>query len=623
MKKLQLVGIAVIMAESALAGNISWNGGAGDTDLSKPTNWGVGTLTGADNATIGVNNQTFTLDKNTSFSTMVLNSKVTAAAFDFSANPTNEIYLGTTSGDAFKATGSSNMTLSFKGGVWRGTGDTSFRAASDAYNNNSTTVFDGTIVTNFGTYTWGDHSKGSQRTELKNGAQAYVKHAYHYAAGSNAVLMVSGGSRLVATSYLRTAYQGSASAGTGYHKIIIEGEGTFVQAGDKGTSQSGLRIGDTYDHCSVIVSNRATLVAKGLVLSTHDNNLWASNAILKLSNYLYFSGVSNRVDMLDCDLTIGALTMNGSYGRCLIRGNRGSISLPVFSIDASTYGSRNEIEVWDAVTSTQGSFGSAPLGRGNVYRLMRTATVKSYVKNFAGSNHEINICGEGTTGGNIRYESGTAVTFGGGQTNCWLRLMDGVGYEVPNASYLFGYAKAEGHDNTIYVGTNATMSLLRFRTGNYGNRVVIDNGTFTTPEFYFDYANLTERAVSNSVVFAGTHPKFLYTLNATYSLPTTGGWYVFEVPPEGYEAAPLQVSKGLKIPDGAQVVVHADVEKLSRHFNGRGGLVPLMTGTSVTVSDNKLAAMTQALGQPGANFVVKDNVLYLRVHARGLILLLF
>lgn len=629
MKKLQFVGIAVIMAESALAGNITWNGGAGDTDLSKPANWGVSTLSGADNATINDNNQTFTLEKNTSFNTMTLGTTAQTATFDFSANPTNEVYLGTASGDAFtpKASG---MVFTFKGGVWRGAGNAVFNTMVDGCY--STTVLDGTIVTNFSTLAFGNKSPGQQLTELKNGAQVYVNTAENViGAGSNSVLKVSGGSKLIASGGVRVAnHNGGAMEGKGFHKLIVEGEGSLLKTGT-GKAQAGLRIGDTYMGCSVIVTNRATLSANGLYFSTHHNNLWVSNATVTLSGgYLNLDGTSNRVDLLDSDASVGILRVCGSYGRCCIRGNRGTINLPVFvNPGGNSWGRANEVEIWDTVEAVNyGGYGS-PVGRENVYRLMRSAVVNTGaagVLYVTASQREHNICGEGATGGVVRCNA--AITFASAQTNCWLRLMDGVRCENLTTDFYLGYrpksqgVNDKGINSTIYIGTNSTMSLQKLYVGNTGHRVVIDSGTLETPEIKLNADNRVGGTQTNSVIFAGAHSKFLYTPSAAYSLPTAGGWYVFEVPPEGYEAAPLQVSKGLTIPDGAQVVVHADVEKLSRHFNGKGGLVPLMTGTSVTVSADKLAAMTQALGQPGARFVVKDNVLYLRVPAKGLMLLL-
>ena len=629
MKKLQFVGIAVIMAESALAGNITWNGGAGDTDLSKPANWSGGKLSGADNATINVNNQTFTLEKNTSFNTMTLGTTAKTATFDFSANPTNEVYLGTASGNAF-APSASGMVFTFKGGVWRGTGKAVFNTTVGG--NYSTTVLDGTIVTNFSTLAFGNKSPGQQLTELKNGAQVYVNTAENgNGAGSNSVLKVSGGSKLIASGGVRVAnHTGGAMEGKGFHKLIVEGEGSLLKAGTgKAQAQAGLRIGDTYMGCSVIVTNRATLSANGLYFSSHHNNLWVSNATVTLSGgYLNLDGVSNRLDLLDCDdVSIDRLFVCGSYGRCCIRGNQGRITLPAFvNPGGNSWGKANEVEIWDTVVAADYESCNSPVGWGNVYRLMRTAVVNTAgagIFSSAVSNHELNLCGEGTTGGVFRCTG--AMTFASRQTDCWLRLMDGVRYENL-ADFYFGYEPkatgAIGINSTIYIGTNSTMSLQKLYVGNTGHRVVIDSGTLEAPEINLSAANRVGGTLTNSVIFAGTHPKFLYTPSAAYSLPTASGWYVFEVPSEGYEAAPLQVSKGLNIPDGAQVVVHADVEKLSRHFNGKGGLVPLMTGTSVTVSADKLAAMTQALGQPGARFVVKDNVLYLRVPAKGLMLLL-
>lgn len=631
MKKLQFVGIAVIMAESALAGNITWNGGAGDTDLSKPANWGVSTLSGADNATINANNQTFTLEKNTSFNTMTLGTDAKTATFDFSANPTNEVYLGAMSGEAF-APKASGMVFTFKGGVWRGTGTGSAIFNTMVGGNDSTMVLDGTIVTNFATLAFGYKSPSQQLTELKNGAQVHVTKAENgNGGGSNTVLKVSSGSKLIASGGVRVANGvGGAAEGKGFHKLIVEGEGSLLKTGT-GQAQSGLRIGDTYMGCSVIVTNRATLYAKGLYFSSHHNNLWMSNATVSLlGGYLNLDGVSNRLDLLDCDVSIDRLFVCGSYGRCRIRGNRGTIALPTFvNPGGISWGTENEVEIWDTATAINyGGYGS-PVGRGNVYRLMRSAVVNTGaagVLYVTASQREQNICGEGATGGVVRCNA--AITFASAQTNCYLRLMDGVRCENLTTDFYFGYrpksqgVNEKGVDSTIYIGTNSTMSLLKLYVGNTGHRVVIDSGTLETPEIKLNADNRVGGTQTNSVIFAGTHPKFLYTPSAAYSLPTTGGWYVFEVPSEGYEAAPLQVSKGLKIPDGAQVVVHADVEKLSRHFNGKGGLVPLMTGTSVTVSADKLAAMTQALGQPGARFVVKDNVLYLRVPAKGLMLLL-
>ena len=631
MKKLQLVGIAVVTAGSALAGNITWNGGAGDTDLSKPANWGVSTLSGADNATINADNQTFTLEKNTSFNTMTLGTTAKTETFDFSANPTNEVYLGTTSGNAF-APSASGMVFTFKGGVWRGTGNAVFNTTVGG--NYSTTVLDGTIVTNFSTLAFGYKSPGQQLTELKNGAQVYVGGAENgNGAGSNSVLKVSGGSKLIASGVVRVSNRlGGAMEGKGFHKLIVEGEGSLLKAGTgKAQAQAGLRIGDTYMGCSVIVTNRATLSANGLYFSSHHNSLWMSNATVTLSgSYLNLDGISNRLDLLDCDVSIDFLRVCGSYGRCCIRGNRGRITLPLFvNPGGNSWGKANEVEIWDTVVAADYGSCNSPVGRGNIYRLMRTAVVNTTgagIFSSAVSKHELNLCGEGATGGVFRC-SGEMV-FASTQTNCWLRLMDGVRYENLTTAFYLGYRSKnglndKGINSTIYIGTNSTMSLLKLYVGNTGHRVVIDSGTLETPEIKLNADNRVGGTQTNSVIFAGTHSKFLYTPSAAYSLPTAGGWYVFEVPPEGYEAAPLQVSKGLTIPDGAQVVVHADVEKLSRHFNGRGGLVPLMTGTSVTVSADKLAAMTQALGQPGARFVVKDNVLYLRVPAKGLMLLLF
>ena len=623
MKKLQLVGIAVVTAGSALAGTITWNGGAGDTDLSKPANWGVGALSGTDSASINANNQTFTLEKNTSFSTMKLGTSAKTATFDFSANPTNEVYLGAASGNAFIPS-APNMVLSFKDGIWRGAGKNDFCTMVDL--NDGTTVFDGTTVTNFFRFAWGAKSPGKQLTELKNGAQVYVDRAENVNTGSNAVLKVSGGSKLIANG-VRTAYLGAASNGKGFHKIIVEGEGSLLKVAD------GLRIGETFMGCSVIVTNRATLSVKGLYFDTHHNNLWMSNATVSLlGGYLHLNGVSNRLDLLDCDdVSIDRLFVCGSYGRCCIRGNQGRITLPTFvNPGGNSWGSANEVEIWDTATAIDYGGYASPVGRGNIYRLMRTAVVNTGAAGalyVTASQREFNFCGEGTTGGVVRCNA--AITFASAQTNCYLRLMDGVRCENLTTDFYFGYrpksqgVNDKGINSTIYIGTNSTMSLLNLYVGNTGHRVVIDSGTLETPEIKLNADNRVGGTQTNSVVFSGAHPKFLYTPSAAYSLPTAGGWYVFEIPPEGYEAAPLQVSKGLTIPDGAQVVVHADVEKLSRHFNGRGGLVPLMTGTSVTVSADKLAAMTQALGQPGARFVVKDNVLYLRVPAKGLMLLLF
>lgn len=595
MKKL-VAGVAAVAVGVAFAGDITWSG-AIDGDLSKPGNWGVETLSGGDAATINLNGQTFTLGSDVSFGTLTLSQ--TTATFDFSADPKRVISFTTT-----KATGDgkyfgflpnvAGSTLSFIGGVWRGADGSkaSFNAANNARDGKGSAVFSGTTVTNFNYFYWGEHS-WDQTVLAKDGSVIHANTIQNYATGGRNALEVTGGSQLIASTELYSDKVGNLTSKTGYNRILIHGEGTGATVGQ-------VNLGNVHWNNEIVVSNGASFTSSAMVLGTGENLFRATNAVIRLSGTTKVSGVSNRIEIVDSELTVnGSFVMSeGSFGRVSFRECPGTISLG------------------------SDSLGCSPAGSDNRYCFGRGTLVSSKGVLFDTDGTELNLYGEGATGGVFSCEFKTAI--GQNNNNCILRISDGLRYQNLTQTFYVGGKDlgGSGVDNTIYVGSDATMDLVRLRFCNYGNRVVVDDGTLRVVDgvSFAYYLNPSYAACSNTVVFAGAHPKLVTTKAHTL---TTDGWLEFNVPNSGYVSAPYAVENGLTVSDGSRVIVKADVAAIAEAHGGDSAMIPLVSANPLTVSSGVLDAMTAAFGQKGARFVARDNTLYLRTAStQGLVILL-
>ena len=666
MIKLQLVGVAVVAAGSAFAGGITWTGGAGDFDISKPANWGVESLTGSDDATIGVNGQTFTLGDDVSFKSLSVTQK--NATFDFSANPQKTISFAS-DGQFLPTVGSG--ALNFIGGIWDMKSGTFYATPK---NSKTVATFDGAVVTNVGTFYWGEHSY-DQVTTLKGGAVLHAATAENFATGARNILNVTDGSYFKCASFY-TDYAGSPTETTGRNVVNVSGSGTVFKV------TSLFRIGRDHYRNRLTVSDQATCSVTGVNMGKKEEAIEATNATITISG-LSVGSTSNKVEIVDCTATLGGtITLGSTYGQTLIRDSAVTIGTMTLSSSYETAvisnctgsvvppsisgGTSNLVEVADCAATISGAIAisggnhgrimvrncgkssctatisggtdneiaacivgenkvaatGTAIGSGNRIRLLTGSAVTNGL--WSGeSNQELTICGDGATGAS--FYSSAKLAFGasnknGTKTNAWLRLNDGLQFQQ-TASFYFGINEASGsntgcgtgHDNVLYFGTNVVANFVRIRAGNSGERIILDSGRLETGELILGYGYHPDYPASVTMIYRGTHPKLYYTASGGYTMP--GGKHLsqFDIPNEGYDSAPVQAKNAMKISDTSNIKVNVDPVAVSKAHGGESVLVPLATGSSLTISDEKIASLTAELGTKGARFLKKDKTLYLRV----------
>ena len=617
-KTIASVMLSVASVMTGLADSITWTG-AVDSDLAKPGNWGVDALGSCDDATIEMDGQTFSLGENTEFGTLTLAQAAATATFDFSVNPTKTLTFNSTSATGYgklfgflpKVEGS---TLLFKGGIWQGGADSkaSFNAVNDARTSKrGSAVFAGTTVTNFAYFYFGNRSY-DQTVCLKSKSVVHVGDVVNYATGARNALDIEGGSRLVATGNLYSDFSGTPSGKTGCNRIVVRDPDTAVIA-------KALMLGYAHNGNELVVSNLASFTATSLTMGSEGNRFLSTNATVNFTGELTIAGTSNRFEIVDSDLTLtSGISMTGKNGVVLEHGCTGAMSG-----DLKVGGTSNLLELAGSFVGGVLAFSAA--GSDNVYRFMRTCNVTASLSNPIGGNAEINLYGEGSTGG--VFTCSDKILIGNNHEGVCLRLNDGLRFETEKSFYVgIQDRNGDGVNNAVYVGTNVVMKLPRIRMGNFGNRIVVDSGRVELRELSLCWANnRTDYAPSNTVLFSGAHPKVNWTVSNedAWTVPTTNGWFEYDVPADGYESEPFVYNRGLVIDDNSQIIVHADVESISKAHNGECVYVPLMSGSSITVSDAKLSAMTAQLGQRGGRFVVREKTLCLRVAStKGLMILL-
>lgn len=666
MKKLQLVGIAVVTVGSAFAGGITWTGGAGDFDISKPANWGVESLSGSDNATIGVNDQTFTLGDDVSFKSLSVTQK--NATFDFSANPQKTISFAA-DGQFLPTVGSG--ALNFIGGIWDMKSGTFYATPQ---NSKTVATFDGAVVTNVGTFFWGEHSY-DQVTTLKGGAVLHAATAENFATGARNILNVTDGSYFKCASFY-TDYAGSPTETTGRNVVNVSGSGTVFKV------TSLFRIGRDHYRNRLTVSDQATCSVTGVNMGKKEEAIEATNATITISG-LAVGSTSNRVEIVDCTATLGGtITLGSTYGQTLIRDSAVTIGTMTLSSSYETAvisnctgsivppsisgGTSNLVEVADCAATISGAIAisggnhgrimvrncgkssctatisggtdneiaacivgenkvaamGTAIGSGNRIRLLTGSAVTNGL--WSGeSNKELTICGDGATGAS--FYSSAKLAFGasnknGTKTNAWLRLNDGLQFQQ-TASFYFGINEASGsntgcgtgHDNVLYFGTNVVANFVRIRAGNSGERIILDSGRLETGDLSLGYGYHPDYPASVTMIYRGTHPKLYFTAKSGYTMPGGNHLSQFDIPNEGYDSAPVQAKNTLTVGATSNIKVNVDPVAVSKAHGGESVLVPLATGSSLTISDEKLASLTAGLGTPGARFVKNDKTLYLRV----------
>lgn len=179
-------------------------------------------------------------------------------------------------------------------------------------------------------------------------------------------------------------------------------------------------------------------------------------------------------------------------------------------------------------------------------------------------------------------------------------------------------SQTNGNSNVLWVGDGATMVWSNnMAVAGFDNAVVVSNGTFTLTGNILSAGNNPQPEVAGRTrfVFAGAAPKFVIA-SANQSRFTNGTVFRFEVPPEGWTEAPLQLtgqSNAVRIDDDSRLEVEAE-----SYAKRGGGEVELATsGKKLGVSVALLAAWNGGLRAQDATVRLSDDEKKLILKVRG------
>ena len=235
------------------------------------------------------------------------------------------------------------------------------------------------------------------------------------------------------------------------------------------------------------------------------------------------------------------------------------------------------------------------------------------------------VIGNGVAGAQYGYApDGTTIVRGIGN----MVRIEGAGSQVTGLQSDRGItlgAQTNGNKNVLWVGDGATLTWPGIMSiSGLDNSVVVSNGTFNLAyqlRSVADNSHTIEISGRTRFVFAGSSPKLVATGNERSTFMNEAVLR-FEVPPAGWEEAPLQIT------GTAHNVIFNDDTNLevdvAAFRKAGGGEIPIITaGKGFEISSELLKTWNTSLAAENAKVKISDDkkTLFLKVMPIGFVLI--